>query len=63
MPGLVFFNSNIKTNQFFRKYMKIESRFIWSLRNGVLFVFAWVAWVECLRGWLGTVGDMSGALA
>ena len=27
-----------------------------SLRNGVLFVLAWVAWVACLRWWRASVG-------
>ena len=31
-----------------------------SLRNGVLFVLAWVA---CLRGWCASVGDVGGVLA
>ena len=35
----------------------------WTLRNGVLFMLAWVAWVACLRGWFASVGDMDGVLA
>ena len=34
-----------------------------SLRNGVLFVLAWVVWVACLRGWRAGVGDVGGVLA
>ena len=29
-----------------------------SLRNGVLFVLAWVAWVACLCGWRASVGGV-----
>ena len=29
-----------------------------SLRNGVLFVLAWVAWVVCLCGWPASVGGV-----
>ena len=31
-----------------------------SLRNGVLFVLAWVAWVACQRGQHASVGSMGG---
>ena len=34
-----------------------------SLRNGVLFVLAWVARVACLRGWRASVGGVGGVLA
>ena len=33
------------------------------LRNGVLFVLAWVTWVACLRGWRASMGDVGGVLA
>ena len=29
-----------------------------SLKNGVLFVLVWVAWVACLRGWRASVGGV-----
>ena len=28
------------------------------LRNGVLFVLAWVTWMACLRIWRASVGGM-----
>ena len=31
-----------------------------SMRNGVLFVLAWVAWVPPLRGWRGLYASVSG---
>ena len=31
-----------------------------SLRDGVLLVLAWVAWVVCLRGWVAWVEYLSG---
>ena len=34
-----------------------------SLRNGVLFLLAWVARVACLRGWRASVGGVGGVLA
>ena len=34
-----------------------------SLRNGVLFVLAWVARVACLRGWRASVGGVGRVLA
>ena len=37
-----------------------------SLRNGVLYMLAWVTWVVCLRGWLGwssSVDGVGGVLA
>ena len=34
-----------------------------SLRNGVLFVLAWVARVACLRGWRGKSACMGSVLA
>ena len=34
-----------------------------SLRNGVLYVLAWVALVACLRGWHTNVGGVDGVLA
>ena len=34
-----------------------------SLRNGALFVLAWVAWVARLRGWCASVGALGGVLA
>ena len=37
-----------------------------SLRNGVLYVLAWVAWVAWvayLRGWHASAGGMDGVLA
>ena len=33
-----------------------------SLRNGLLFVLVWVAWVACLHGWRASVGDVGGVL-
>ena len=33
-----------------------------SLRNGVLFVLAWVAWVARLRGWCASVGALGACL-
>ena len=33
-----------------------------SLRNGVLFVLAWVARVACLRGWRASVGGVGKVL-
>ena len=41
---------------------KSIDQFFLSLRNGVLFVLAWVAWVVCLRGWSASVGDVGGVL-
>ena len=41
---------------------KSIDQFFLSLRNGVLFVLAWVAWVVCLRGWRASVGDVGGVL-
>ena len=41
-----------------KSYMKFHS-----LRNGVLFVLAWVAWVVCLRGWRASVCGVGGVLA
>ena len=32
------------------------------LRNGMLYVLAWVAWVACLRGWCASAGDMGSVL-
>ena len=34
-----------------------------TLRNDVLYVLAWVARVACLRGWLASVGGVSGVFA
>ena len=34
-----------------------------SLRNGVLFVLAWVARVACLRGWRASMGGVGRVLA
>ena len=34
-----------------------------SLRNGVLYVLAWVAWVTCLLGWRASMGGVAGVLA
>ena len=34
-----------------------------SLRNGVLFVLVWVAWVGYLRGWHDSVCGVGGVLA
>ena len=34
-----------------------------SLRNGVLFVLAWMARVACLRGWRASVGGVGRVLA
>ena len=33
-----------------------------SLRNGVLFVLAWVAWVACLCEWHASMGDVGDVL-
>ena len=65
--------SNLPTNLSIRSYLSkfSKSSFISrnstiyqkSLRNDVLFVLAWVAWVACLRGWRASMGDVGGVLA
>ena len=46
-----------------RCYKINDAKTFKSLRNGVLFVLAWVACVACLRGWCASVCGVGSALA
>ena len=43
-------------------YLKRKHSQTLSLRNDALFVLAWAAWVEYLRGWSASVGGVGGVL-
>ena len=44
------------------RYLIVINDFETILKNGVLFVLAWAAWVVCLLGWNASMGGMGGML-
>ena len=64
VPGQSCFGFNLTVLRFFFEAKPIYCRYsLPSLRNGVLFALAWVAWVACLRGWRASMGGVDGVLA
>ena len=53
-------NLLMKRNKYVKDISNVDFA---SLRNGMLFVLAWVVWVTCLRGWRAIVGDVGDVLA
>ena len=43
-----------------KTYKRLDKYFLKSLRNGVLFVLAWMTWVVCWRGWHARVSSVGG---